>query len=178
MLEYGAETKLMLADSKAMNELLRYHDSFRRLVAIIADHSCSVDILTEKYTPRFIYKCEGGVSINGRALVLGKRKIYPDYGSAPKPTKEEVALVDSLEAVAKRIRQDGLPLGLQAETESFLVRGEFDTNGKDIILNKIAGETNPFGGDHWRDFFDEAYRAKVREANEKALAAGEKDRYF
>jgi len=52
----------------------KYHKVFQGLVAILANHLSGIEI-NKDFSPRSIFKCEGGVVVNNREIVIG----YNEY---------------------------------------------------------------------------------------------------
>lgn len=175
-MNYGEQTQKLRRDAKKLDDLLRRHGAFRNFVAIVANHKAGVDVAADAYRPGFIFKCEGGVRVNNRDIVLSSGGIYDDYGRHSKNQVEVQATFDALELVAGWVNSaDQVGEGLSLALVAFIQGAALN---EDKITAKVSGSLHPFGGDPWRDFFGDAWRAEVKKANNEAKAAGKEALYF
>lgn len=179
MAKYSDNIKKFRSNEKLMEELLRYQTSFRNFVAVIANHSLGVNVIEDRWRPQFLYKCEGGVTVNGRDIVLGSDSAYDDYGKAGNESAEAKTVVEALDYVLGYINSAGdVQKGLMDAAADFF-KDWSDADGEPVLI-KIQGSKvdSVFGGDPWRNFFGNTHTKRISKANEEAAAAGKKERYF
>ena len=84
----------------------KYHKLFQGLVAILANHLSGVSI-DEKFTPKPIFKYEGGIVVNNQEIVIGYNKYddkifcYDDssYQRRKEADVTELAVIELLEKI-------------------------------------------------------------------------------
>lgn len=139
-----------------LTEAKTYNRALQTLFAIVANHKAGVNVLDPEWTPRFMYRAEGGIMVNGFEHQLYSDPVQARSGQMEEDTTESYQrTVETIISVYETIKDFSDPEKL---FDSFM--DALKVNGIDmleeVLEEKLKKAEPSYNGDTLRTFFKPA----------------------